>query len=39
MIGKPFDRARRREISALGKAILLSENSMILIYVKIIEYN
>ena len=27
-IGKPFGRARRREISALGKAILLSENSI-----------
>ena len=29
-IGKPFGRARRRETSALGKAILLSENSNIL---------
>ena len=28
MIGKPFGRARRRETSALGKAIVLSENSM-----------
>ena len=27
-IGKPFGRARRRETSAFGKAIVLSENSM-----------
>ena len=27
-IGKPFGRARRRETSALGKAIVLSENSL-----------
>ena len=27
-IGKPFGRARRRETSALGKAIVLSENSI-----------
>ena len=27
-IGKPFGRARRRETSDLGKAIVLSENSM-----------
>ena len=26
MIGKPFVRARRREISAIGKAIVLCEN-------------
>ena len=28
-IGKPFGRARRREISALSKSIVLSENSII----------
>ena len=27
-IGKPFGRARRRETSALGEAIVLSENSI-----------
>ena len=27
-IGKPFGRARRRETSDLGKAIVLSENSI-----------
>ena len=27
-IGKPFGRARKREISSLGKALVLSENSM-----------
>ena len=31
-IGKPFGRARRRETSAFGKVIVLSENSIILFY-------